>query len=855
MLTFAKLSKLINLCSGLCKQLIITVVAMLTALAVAANVVSGFVVDSLTRAPVPYAAVMLAGTDRGELADDAGRFSIATSLSYSGVTANAMGYAPKTVSRQHSSNDYLIELVPTGVRLGEVSVRPRKEKYTKKNNPAVALMQRIRSLRDENDPRRNSNYNYEKYERITLALDEVGDGNVFVKKFPLLSEHMDTSVIDGRPILNVALREKVSHINYRKSPRGEKEIVSGFRSEGIDQMLDKQATQTLYEDVLREIDIYKSDDITLMQNRFVSPLSRIAPDFYKFYLSDTVAVGVDTCIVLSFAPHNSQTFGFAGKLYVDKNDPSLLIRRIEMSAPKKINLNFINNLKIVQEYQRAADGSRLKTFDDMVVEAGLLSGGSQIYARRITSYTRHNFNPAPDGKIFNRMADVITLPQASARNEAFWNNARTVDISAGENSVGVMLDRLRDYPLFYWSEKVLRILVTGYINTGNPSKWDFGPMNTTISFNDLEGVRLRAGGMTTANLSRRFFTKDYVAYGFRDRKWKYMTELEWSFCDKEYHAREFPVHSVRLTHLYDVDMLGQHYLFTNADNIFLSLKHGEDHLMTYHRVTKFEYTLELENNFSLLACVKHERQEASRWVDFVTGDGYRAGHYSMATVGLTLRYAPGEKFFQTKSSRRPVNLDAPVVQLSHRWGPRNTFGNRFALSVTELSFQKRFWLSAFGYVDAIVKGGHVWTRSPFPNLLIPNANMSYTIQPESFALMRPMEFVNDTYASWDLTYWANGALFNYVPLIKKLKLREVIAFRGVWGHLSDKNNPALDKSLFQFPTCSNVVAMRSMPYMEISAGVDNLFRILRVDYVWRLSYRDTPGCDRGGVRIALHFSF
>lgn len=828
---------------------------MLSALPASGVTVRGVVVDSITREPIPYVAVLLAGTDRGLLTDDDGRFEIATSLPFKGVTANVMGYASKTVPRKADSSDYLIELLPTGVRLAEVQVKPKKEKYSKKNNPAVDLMQRIRRARDDNDPRRNSHYNYDKYERITVALDAVGDGNVFVKKFPLLAEHMDTSAIDGKPILNVALREKASHVNYRGQPRGEKEIVSGFRSEGIDQMLDPQATQTLYEDVLREVDIYRSDDITLMQNRFVSPLSRIAPDFYKFYLTDTVKVGADSCIVLSFAPHNSQMFGFVGKLYVDKNDSTLLIRRIEMGAPKHINLNFINNLKIIQEYDRASDGSRLKTLDDMVVEAGVLSAGSQIYVRRITSYSGHNFQPSPDQKVFDRMADVITLPQASARDEAFWSRVRSVDISAGENSVGVMLERLREYPLFYWSEKVLKILVSGYIATGNPSKWDFGPMNTTISYNDLEGVRLRAGGMTTANLSRRFFNKDYLAYGFHDRKWKYMTEFEWSFRDKEYHSREFPVHSLRFTHLYDVDMLGQHYLFTNADNVFLSLKRGENHLMTYHRVTKLEYTLELENNFSLFARLQHERQEASRWVDFVTGYGERAGHYSMATFDLTLRYAPGEKFFQTKSSRLPVNLDAPVIQLSHRWGPKGTFGNRFALSVTELSFQKRFWLSAFGYVDAIVKGGHVWTRSPFPNLLIPNVNMSYTIQPESFALLEPMEFVNDSYASWDLTYWANGALLNYVPLVKRLKLREVFAFRGVWGHLSDKNNPAIDRTLFLFPYQSHARTMSSTPYMEISAGLDNIFRILRVDYVWRLTYRDTPGCDRGGVRIALHFSF
>lgn len=834
--------------------MLIFLVVLLAAPALRAVEVEGLVVDSLTREPVPYAAVLLTGTSRGVLCDDAGRFALSTARNYSGVTVSTMGYTTKQVPRPKNGDRFLVELVPTGVALNEVTVKPGKEHYSKKNNPAVDLMQRIRSSSDLNDPRRNPNYNYDKYERITLALDEMEGDGALVKKFPVLREHMDTSVLTGRPILNIALREKASHINYRHSPKSEKEIVTGLRSEGIDQMVDPQSMQTLYEDVLRDIDIY-ANDITLMQNRFVSPLSRIAPDFYKFYLNDTVMVGTDTCVVLSFAPHNPQGFGFTGKLYVDKNDSTLLIRRIEMQVPHKINLNFIKHLSIVQEYQRAPDGSRLKTRDELTLQAGILSAESQLYARRVTAYSGHNFNTAPDPKVFNRMASVITLPGADTRDESFWHSRRLAEISRGENSVGSMLERLREYPLYYWSEKVLKVLVSGYITTGSRSKWDFGPMNTTVSYNSLEGLRLRAGGMTTANLSRHFFNRDYVAYGFHDHKWKYLTEWEWSFNEKAYHSREFPVHSFRFTHLYDVDMLGQHYLFTNADNVFLSFKRSGDDLMTYHRVTKLEYTLELENNFSVRLKAEHERQESSRFVDFYNGLGERFGHVNTSTLELTLRYAPGEKFYQTKSARLPVNLDAPVVQLSHRWGPKGVAGNRFALSVTELSFQKRFWLSAFGYVDAILKGGHVWTRSPYFNLLIPNANLSYTIQPESYALMDAMEFVNDSYASWDLTYWANGALFNYVPLLNRLKLREVVAFRGLWGHLSRKNRPDLHDRLLQYPEQSHVRLMTDTPYMEVSAGVDNIFRILRVDYVWRLTYRSDPLCSKGGVRIALHFAF
>lgn len=821
--------------------------------------VSGVVRDSISKEPVPYAAVVLTGTDRGELTDEKGRFSIKTAKPFSSLSVSAIGYDSKTVARTTGSPSKLVvELAPNGVALGEVTARPRKEKYSKKNNPAVDLMERIRSTAAKNDPRRNDAYNYSEYERITLALNNFdGDSssNVIMSRFPMLQNHVDTSQLTGAQILNVALREKIGETHYRKSPKSEKEVVNGLRREGVDQMLDPQATQTLYEDVLREVDVY-DNDITLMQNRFVSPLSRIAPDFYKYYLTDTISYKGDSCVVLTFVPHNPASFGFVGKFYVPLRDSTMFVRHIEMNVPRDINLNFIRNLRIIQDYEKAPDGSRLKTSDDMIVEAGIITEKSQLYARRLTVYYNHNFEPLSYAdRVFSTRGPVITLPGAEYRTDEFWAKKRPVAISRGEDSVAEMLTDLRGNKLYYWGEQIIKILVTGYIRTGNPSKFDIGPVNTMLSFNDLEGVRLRAGGMTTGNLSRRLFAKGYVAYGTKDHRWKYMGEVEWSFHDKNYHAREFPIHSLRATHLYDVDMLGQHYLFTNPDNIFLSLRRKKDREIAYHRVSKLEYILELENNFSLQAKAQHERLEPSPFISFYDGFGKEYSHYSTASLSLTLRYAPGEKFFQTKTGRLPVNLDAPVFQLTHTFAPKGVFGNRRTLNVTELSFQKRWWFSAFGYVDMILRGGHVWSVSQWPSLLIPNANLSYTIQAESFALMNPLEFINDSYGSWDLTYWANGALLNHIPFVKKLKLREVVAFRGIYGHLSDRNNPRLNPDLFQFPEYADTQSMSSMPYMEISVGLDNILRILRLDYVWRLSYRNTPGADRSGLRLALHFSF
>ncbi len=817
--------------------------------------VSGTVIDSLSREPIPFAAVYLKGTERGVLADENGKFVIDATDGRRYVTVTSMGYRTKGINA--SGKHVTIEMVPVGVNLKEVVVKPKKEKYTKKNNPAVVFVEKIMARQELTNPYRHNNYNYKKYERITLGLNnftEKSQENLLFKKFPFLKDHVDTSEVSGKPILNVSIKEKTSDVFFRKEPKSSKEKITGIRRAGLDDFADQENMQVLLEDIFREIDLYQND-INILGNRFVSPLSNIATNFYKFYLTDTVNVGNERCVELSFAPHNSQSFGFTGRIYVPEGDSTMFIKRVIMNVPHSINLNFIDQMYISQEFERACDGSRLKIKDDMTVEASVLPGMQGLYARRNTAYANHDFEQPQDTTIFDKLQKIIVAEDAYIQPIEYWDKSRLHPMSENDVKIEGFVLKMRSVPLYYWTEKVIKVLVSGYLPTGKNSKWDFGPMNTTISRNSIEGTRLRVGGITTANLSKRLFARGYVAYGTKDEKLKYNGELEYSFHDKKYHSREFPMHSIRASHLYDVDMIGQKYLFTNMDNIFLSLKRHENTQMTYHRVSKLEYNLELHNNFSVSANIAHERQEATPFIPFVDGYGKVFTHYDETSLNIQLRYAPGEKFYQTKTYRQPINKDAPIFVLSHSFAPKNLFNSKYAINRTEFSVQKRFWFSAFGYTDVLIKAGHIWNKAPFPNLLIPNANLSYTIQPESYALMRPMEFINDSYVSWDLTYWANGAIFNYIPYFKKLKLREVFTFKGIYGKLSDKNNPKSDKELFQFPGDFHIQDMGKTPYMEMGVGVENIFKVLRVDYVWRLSYKNVSKSDKRGVRIALHFTF
>ena len=820
--------------------------------------VKGIVMDSVSGEGVAYATIYANGNKYGIMTNEEGKFEIELNENKDILSVSGLGFQKKKIAVERNDTNFLIiNLQHEGITLDEVVVKKQKHKYSKKNNPAVDFVNKIRERRDLNNPRRHDFFNYNKYEKITLAINnftELQKNGGLMGQFKFLNEYIDTSEVSGKPILNVSVKEKASQIIYRKEPETEKEYITGIKREGIDDLTDQESMQTFLEDIFREIDLYQND-INILQNRFVSPLSKIAPDFYKFYLTDTVEIGNERCIQLSFAPHNSSTFGFVGHIYVLDGDSTMFIKKINMKISPLINLNFIDHMYISQEYIRASDGSRLKTKDDMTMEISVLPGTQGLYARRNTTYSDHNFNKASNPYIYDDMRRSIISEDAYLKDNTFWNNVRTSDITSKEQNVGSLLTQLRSVPIYYWGEKFLRILVSGYVHTAKDSKIDIGPVNTFLSYNDIEGYRIKIGGLTTANFNENVFARGYVAYGTKDRKFKYNGEVEYSFNKKKYHSREFPIHSIKFAHLYDVNQLGQQYSFTNKDNFFLSLKRHEDTQMTYLRKSNIEYTLELYNNLSIIAGVSQERQESTFFMPFINGNGISYSHYNETLVNLKLRYAPGEKFYQTKSHRVPINLDAPIIELTHTYAPKGVAGNMFEINKTELSAQKRFWLSAFGFIDVILKGGHVWSSSPYPNLLIPNANLSYTIQPESFALMNPMEFVNDSYVSWDFTYWANGVVLNYIPLVKKLKLREAFSFRGIYGHLSDRNDPQKNVNLFEFPMSSNTQRLTSTPYMEAGVGIDNLFKVLRVDYVWRLSYRKFSNIDKSGVRIALHVTF
>ena len=830
---------------------------------------SGIVKDSITGEPLPFVSVYFDGSTIGAMTDDNGTFTLQNNQGYTKLAAASLGYDTKFIDlKPGKKNDNLeVLLKPTAFEISEVVVKPKREKYTRKDNPAVELIKKVIAHKNDNRIEAKPEYQTEVYEKLSLSLDNFNpnlDKNKFLKKFKFIKNYLDTSEFNGKPILTVSVRENLSDFYYRKSPKAEKTIVRAKRMQGIDKTLDDGGGITSnLEEIFKSINIF-DNNIPILLNRFVSPLSStLATTYYHYYIMDTLDVGGDKCVDLAFVPANSESYGFTGRLYITL-DGNYAVKKVLLNTPANINLNWVDKLRIEQEFKQMPDSTWVLDQENTFVNFYVVKGTQQLYAHQLRNYDNYNFNVQNADSVFGLLGALHVLPEATVQPDTFWTHNRPIPLKEKEDALKDLLGQLRKVPAFNAIIKTAEILITGYIPTANDkkvTKFDFGPMNTTFSANHLEGFRMRVGGMTTANLNPYWFASGYLAYGTNDRKIKYNLKLTHSFTKKEYHEGENPVNNLSFIQEYDVYTPGQDFLFTSKDNIFVAWKVGEPVTkMQYIRKSVLQYEKEWLNGLTWKSWIMNQNNEAAGTLQYIkrdeSGNLYHIKDFTTSEIGTQLRFAPGERAYNGRSGKESVfNLskDAPVFKLSHQLGIKGVLGGDYNYNHTEISAEKRIWLSSFGHIDAQIKAGKVWDKIPFPLLILPNTNQSITIQPEAFHMMNALEFVTDQYVSFNATYYLKGWILNRIPGIKWLRLREVLSFNMIYGGLTDKNNPTLTPGLFLLP--DGTQPLGSTPYMECSVGLENIFKILRIDYYRRLTYLDHPDIKKGGIRIALRFTF
>ena len=749
--------------------------------------------------------------------------------------------------------------------LSELVVKPKKQKYSRKNNPAVELMRKVIAAKGQNDLKNNDYYRYDKYQRITFGFNNITQefmDSGFLKKYPLLLKQVEFCPQTQTNILPLTYNETSSEHIYRKLPEAERDFVRGTNSEGLNELF---ATGDIVNIVLQrffaDVNIY-DNSINLLERYFTSPLSEShAIIFYQYYIMDTLDVEGDKCIELSFIPRNPQDFGFSGRLWV-LADSSYQVKRCLVNLPVRSSVNFISNLVIEQDFATLPNGQRVLVKDNMIAEMGALKRYHNMLVKRTTAYTGFDFSPIADERFEQRETPREGVPQI--KDNTFWTQYRTDTLTRSEANMSKMVSDMTKKKGFGWILWIVRAFVENYVETSPPGKKnyvDFGPVNTVVSSNFIDKVRLRASAQTTANLNPHLFLKGYVAYGVRDRKWKYEGEIEYSFLKKQYSPEEFPRNSIAVSTRYDVMAPSDALLPTDKDNVFASFKTQTIDQMSYFRQYSVRYVYEFDNHFGITAQLRHIAQTPTGSLFYRNLDGLMVPKLTQSEATLSLRYAPGEQVVVTKQRRHPVNHNYPIFTLMHTAGFKGVLGGDYASNYTELSLTKRFWLNSWGRIDVYARAGAQWNKVPFPLLITPEANNSYVIQRNMFNLINNMEFMNDRFVSVALQWDISGKLFNRIPLLKHLKWREVIGFKTLYGTLTDKNNPykqAGGGELFDFPSRNGMptsFVMGDAPYMELNVGIHNIFKFLRVDYVRRLNYLDLPNVKKNGVRFVLQFDF
>ena len=828
----------------------------------------GVITDSITHEPLMYISVYYEGKGVGGVSNANGEYQIETRKNWNEVTFSSIGYRTKVIRLTPGQKVLNVQMVPDDVMLTEVVVKPKKEKYSKKNNPAVDFMRKVIEHKKAQKLEVNDYYQYDQYEKMKMSLNDITPEKLekgIYKKYSFLKDQIEVSETTNSLILPISIQETSSQTVFRKNPESKKTIIKGMNSNGINEFFSTgDMLGTVLQDVFTNVNIY-DDEIRLLQRRFTSPIAKEGLNFYKYYLMDTLTVDRDTCVHLTFVPQNSQDFGFTGHLYVLK-DSTYAVKKCVMNLPKKTGVNFVNQLDIVQQYEQLPNGNWVLMDDDMLVDLSLVKSMGGLQVQRTTKYSNYKFDPI-EQRLFRLKGSVIKEADMLSKSDEYWAEVRQVPLTKTESSMDVFMNRIEQIPGFKYIIFGAKALIENFVETsgkGRPNKFDIGPINTMISSNYIDGTRFRLSGMTTANLNPHWFLSGYGAYGLKDKRWKYSGTLTYSFNKRDYVVWEFPKHYISATYSYDVMSPMDKFLFTDKDNIFLSLKTTTVDQMSYMRDATINYELETPTGFGVKAMLRHRNDEPTGKLEYLRNDAAQTRVHDVTTseASMTLRYAPGESFVNSKQRRVPVSLDAPVFTLTHAMGFKGVLGGEYNFNRTEASIWKRFWLPAsWGKIDCSVKAGAEWNTVPFPLLILPEANLSYITQRETFCLINNMEFLNDRFASMSISYDMNGKLFNRIPLLKNLKWREMFRVRALWGTLTDKNNPfkSSNPDLFRFPTrdgkFTSFVMDPKVPYVEASVGIYNIFKLLHVEYVHRFTYRDNPGINKNGIRFMVLMVF
>jgi hypothetical protein len=826
----------------------------------------GKVMDVTNKEPIGYATVAAVGSTTAASTDDNGNFILKVEPNFSKIRISFVGYESQDVSiSSETYQELTIYLVPEEHTIETVAITaPRRAKYSNKNNPAVELIRKVIAHKDENRIASYEYAEYRQYEKVSLGLSNLSEkfkNRKVFKNYQFLfeKEDVETGSSTRGYTLPAFIEERLSQVYTRKKPNTTKQLILAEQRAQFDpKFVDNDGLSAYFNKLYQDIDIYESN-IELVTNQFLSPIAGSSPTFYRFYITDTVKTETRYLVELSFFPRNKADLLFQGKLYITL-DGKYAVKRADLSVADDINLNFVRHMDVKLDFEQDKNNRYFLKTSSLELDFSLTDNGTGIKGNRTVTFDDFRTGIAQPDSIYAGPSVVkVTQANDTTMDETYWSTHRPIALKPNEQNIYRNIDTLQLIPSFQRFMDISALVLSGYKQAGPV---EIGPVNTFYSFNPVEGFRLRVGGRTTDRLSKQFYAEAYTAYGFKDEKWKYFLSGTYALNNKSVYT--FPQHYLRASVMRDTKIPGQNLDFVQEDNFLLSFKRGENERYLYNDIYRLEYKREFESNFSYLIGLSKWRQQPAGILAYQMLDDYGNNtvfnELNTTELSVGLRYAPNEEFYQGKLYRTPIYNKYPIFYLNYVAGLKDVLGGEYSYHNFTLGADKRFYFSQLGYADVNVEGNYILgDHLPFPFLNIHRANQTYAYQLRSYNLMNFLEFVSDHSVSANVQYYMNGFLLNKIPLIKKLKWREVFSVKAIYGGLRDENNPAYTNNVFQFQKNEDdepiTYGFGNKPYVEASVGLTNIFKFIRVDYVKRLNYLDQPDVPKHGIRVRVKFDF
>ncbi|MBT5402679.1 MAG: carboxypeptidase-like regulatory domain-containing protein [Crocinitomicaceae bacterium] len=778
--------------------------------------VFGVVSDDTFGEPLPGVIIKFKGTKIGTTADMEGNYVMETYYASDTLEVSYPTFVTQYFKINKDESQRIDVILKEAVEgLPTITVIP-----VERENPAHSIMRQVISNKKINNREKLDAYQYEVYNKIELDLNNI-DSNFtqkrWFKKFDFIFDNIDTT--ERKPYLPVFMTESLSDYYFQREPKKNKEIIKANRVSGVNNESVSQFTGDMYQ----QVNIY-DNHVPVFGKNFVSPVANNGFSYYKYYLLDSVEVDGYWCYHLKFMPKRKGELTFFGDLFV--HDTTYAIRRVEGTIAADANINFIKEFKVSQEFSQVEKEVWMLTKDELWIDFNIIDGEMGFYGRKFTSYDNFVINEKKSEDFYSGADNIVVLNDAMDKSDEFWLDNRHDTLSANQKGIFEMMDTLGNVPIVRTYIDVISMLISGWKTVGPIS---IGPYSSVYSYNAVEGNRFSLGIKTNSQFSEKVELSGYGAYGLLDKKWKYGAGTR-LFITKE------PRRVIQLVYKSDIEQLGLSQNAFRTDNVLSSfLRRNPMNKLSNIDEFRCSYMREWFDGFSSTLMFRRSQFGPLGIIPAFqfTGNPFLDDGNSITTseVVFRTRWAHKEQFLSNNFDRVSLGTKKPIITAQFTYGFKGVLDSDYEYQKAIIGWKHKVPLGILGNFKYRFELGKVWGAVPYPLLEIHLGNETWTYNKLAYNMMNISEFVSDEYISASFEHHFDGLLFNKIPIIRKLKWREVATFKAIYGRLSPKHRREMVLPYF-------TSSLSEKPYSEVSVGIENIFQVFRVDAIWRLSYRD-----------------